>query len=203
MKIKSIYHTIVKWSKYKPRSQGPTQCRNCTMYGHGTQNCHRRPTCTLCASNDHNQSSCPIKNLAMESSPVYKCSYCANKNIQPTNHRASDPDCPARQEYIKTRKTAAEQQQKSKLARNNDNKDQNRRNFIPAPEPPPLTRTYSSVTSGGKRNEIGNNSSSPNEDLFTSAKLFGIFKNAVQQIKNCRTKLDQIQVIAELINYVI
>lgn len=38
-----------------------------------------------------------------------------------------------------------------------------------------------------------------NEESFSTADLFKIFTNAIQDIKSCRTKLDQIQVFANLI----
>lgn len=208
-KIKSIYHTIVKWSKYKPRSQGPTQCRNCAMYGHGTQNCHRKSMCTLCASNEHNQLTCPLKQLAKDASPVFKCSYCTQNNIQPSNHRASDDNCPGRKIYMNLRNSTATQNQKNKTKQQETQKNQSTRNrYVTAPAPPPLTQSYRNVLSNSNSNDHQSQQNSTmdnnaNEDLFSTADLFKIFTNAIQDIRNCRTKLDQIQVIANLIQHVL
>lgn len=199
-KVKSIYHTIIKWSKYNPRSRGPTQCRNCSMYGHGTQNCHRKPICTLCASNEHNQMSCPLKALPKDSAPVFKCSYCTQNNIQPSNHRASDVNCPGRKFYLELRKPPSNQQQKQNQQQRKHN---NINQYIPAPTPPPLTQSYRNVLSSSSEQQNQQFESNVNEDLFTTAELFKIFTNAIQDIKSCRTKLDQIQVIASLINHVL
>lgn len=199
-KIKVIYHTMVSWAKYRPRFQGPTQCRNCSMYGHGTQNCHRKPVCTLCASTSHNQSTCPLKTLDKTTTPVYKCSYCANLKLQSVNHRASDPECPGRQAYLKTRMTTFNQQRNRRNQPMLYNSIKDNTTFVPAPIPSPLTRTFSSVAADGNKND---QAASISEDLFTTAELLEIFKNAISRIKNCKSKLDQIQVIADLINHVI
>lgn len=199
-KIKSIYHTMVKWAKYRPRVQGPTQCRNCSMYGHGTQNCHRKSVCTLCASNSHNQQNCPLKSLDKATTPVYKCSYCVKHNQQPVNHRASDPVCPGRQAYLNTRMSTLNQQRiKGYRPKAYENTKSNPA-FVPAPMPAPLARTFSSVAADGIMND---QTDSQSEDLFTTSELLDIFKSAISRIKNCKSKLDQIQVIADLINYVI
>lgn len=206
-KIKSIYHTIVKWSKYNPGSRGPTQCRNCSMYGHGTQNCCRKSICTLCASTDHNQLSCSLKLLAKVASPVFKCSYCTQNNIQPSNHRASDINCPGRKIYMDLRKSSTTKYQKRKAQQQENHKNQSKRDrYVPAPSPPPLTQSYRNVLSNSNEHQAQQNctnDNNANEDLFSTADLFKIFSNAIQDIRNCRSKLDQIQVIANLINHVL
>lgn len=209
-KVKAVYHTIVKWNKYKPNFRGPTQCRNCSMYGHGTQNCHRKPICSMCASSDHNQSNCPLKNLDKESSPVYKCSYCASKNITPMNHRASDPNCPGRRAYTDLRKQSVNQQNAKRKPIQSVASQPNKLMFVNAPAPVPLTSTFSSIVSNIQkdnnhvRNDIDDkNGDHHSESLFSTSELLQIFTNAIGQIRNCRTKLDQIQVIASLISHAI
>lgn len=206
-KVKAIHHTIVKWNKYKPRFRGPTQCRNCSMYGHGTQNCHRRPACNLCASNEHNQSDCPLKSLDKESSPVYKCSYCVKNNINPMNHRASDPTCPGRKVYTNSRQQQqAAQHQSTRSKSTQPNRVQpNKSVFTEAPPPAPLTQTYSSIVSNNINHmeDDNKNCNHSAESLFSTTELLQIFTNAIGQIRNCRTKLDQIQVIANLISHAI
>lgn len=208
-KIKSILHTIVKWSKYKPRSRGPTQCRNCSMYGHGTQNCFRRATCTLCAKDDHNQQTCPLKELPIDASPMFKCSYCTKNNIQPSNHRASDINCPGRKLYMQLRKSGNNQQLNNKVQQQPQQlpRNQNKTNqFKPAPPPPPLTQSYRNAVlnpNEHRSEQNDRNGSQRDDELFSTAELFKIFTNAIEDIRNCRTKLDQIQVIAKLINHVL
>lgn len=203
-KIKSVHHTIIKWSKYKPRPRGPTQCRNCSMYGHGTQNCHRKPTCTLCASNEHNQMVCPLRQLPKDSSPVFKCSYCTINNIQPSNHRASDANCPGRKIYVNLRKSLPASQTNNKTNQQRHSYQYNRNQFAPAPAPPPLTQSYKNVLVNECHDDhYQQHDNSGTQDLFSTAELFSIFTDAIQDIRNCRSKLDQIQVIAKLINHVL
>lgn len=57
-KIKVVNQTIVKWAPYSPKFKGPTQCRLCTMYGHGAENCYRKKICIYCASSDHESAKC-------------------------------------------------------------------------------------------------------------------------------------------------
>ncbi len=209
-KVKAVYHTIVKWNKYKPNFRGPTQCRNCSMYGHGTQNCHRKPICNLCASSDHNQSNCPLRSLDKDSSPVYKCSYCARNNYTPINHRASDPNCPGRRAYTDSRKQSANHQNAKRQPIQSTESQPKKRTFIDAPAPVPLTSTFSNIVSNIQKdsNHARNDTDDKNgehqsESLFSTSELLQIFTNAIGQIRNCRTKLDQIQVIASLISHAI
>lgn len=206
-KVRAICHTIVRWSLFKPKFKGPTQCRNCTMYGHGTRNCNRKPTCTLCASNEHNQSDCPLSKLPKDSPPVYKCSYCISNKLQPTNHRANDPNCPARNAYVNARKSVASKQvnkNADKAKTTNWNSTQMiPAQMIPAPIPPPLQRSFKDVVASNMNNQQDTVNNSTNDELFTTTELFKIFASAIEQIRSCKTKLDQIQVITNLLSYVV
>lgn len=206
-KIKSICHTIVKWSMFKPRFKGPTQCRNCGMYGHGTRNCHRKSACSLCASCEHNQFDCPLKQLPKDASPVFKCSYCTSNKLQPTNHRASDPSCPARNVYIGARNSIASKHGNN---RNETTKTASRRHIVvqsvPAPIPPPLKHSFRDVVASSENENKQSTTTEnlgTNEDMFSTAELFQIFTSAIEQIRNCRSKLDQIQVISNLLSHVV
>lgn len=204
-KIKSICHTLVKWSKYQPKSRGPTQCRNCTMYGHGTRNCFRKTACTLCASTEHSQQNCHLNNLSKESSPVYKCSYCSRNNLQSTNHRANDINCPGRKVYIEAR-TNSFQRQKNHTNQPRTSQRKNQERFAPAPNPPPLIRSFKDVVANSEQTETAKantNNYDNNSDLFSTAELLKIFMKAVEEIRNCKTKLDQIQVITNLLSHVV
>lgn len=43
-----INYTSVRWEKYRSSYQGPTQCRRCLQFGHGTRNCKLDPHCQYC-----------------------------------------------------------------------------------------------------------------------------------------------------------
>lgn len=68
------------WEKYKPRSRGPTQCKNCYILGHGLKHCHRPKICTYCSSTEHLTSEClrAIRNEEGQTlgSPI--CNNCAH-----------------------------------------------------------------------------------------------------------------------------
>lgn len=200
-KIRSICHTLVRWSKYKPRARNVTQCRNCTMYGHGTRNCFRKSVCSLCASVEHSQQNCPLNNLDKDSSPVYKCSYCVKNNLQSTNHRSNDANCPGRKAYIDAREKAS-QRKGINVIPNTSEQRKNHRNFTPAPNPPPITRSFKDmlVNNGHEETTID---SRRNDELFTTTELLKIFTRATEELRKCKTKLDQIQVITSLLSYVV
>lgn len=202
-KIKTICHTLVKWSKYKPRSKGPTQCRNCTMYGHGTRNCFRKSACSLCASNEHSQESCPLRSLSKESTPLYKCSYCSSHNMKAVNHKANDINCPGRTAYIESREKNFQRNRNAE--RSKSNQQVNKGQFVPAPIPPPLTMSFKDVMTKDSAQDkpCHESENDTNNDLFSTAELLRIFMKAAEEIKKCRTKLDQIQVITNLLSYVV
>lgn len=58
--VSVVFNHIIKWLPYKPNRQGPTQCYNCGMFGHGASCCHRPAVCLLC-SGDHTMKDCHIK----------------------------------------------------------------------------------------------------------------------------------------------
>lgn len=204
-RVKSICHTL-KWSKYKPIARNITQCRNCTMYGHGSRNCFRKPVCSQCASNEHTQQNCPLNKLNNDSAPVYKCSYCTSKNLQAVNHRANDANCPGRKAYIDARENASQRQRaKETQSAPGQRKNQNQQWYTPAPNPPPLSRSFKDgvVNNAGEGAANVSCTGNANDDLFTTAELLRIFMKAAGELKNCKSKLDQIQVITNLLSYAV
>lgn len=106
-KIKVVNQTIVKWAPYSPKFKGPTQCRLCTMYGHGAENCHRKKICIHCASSEHDSTKCGMcpSNANASSNvngAVFKCFSCSAQGL-PSNHPATDRNCPARNNYLDIR----------------------------------------------------------------------------------------------------
>ncbi|KAG5666355.1 hypothetical protein PVAND_014389 [Polypedilum vanderplanki] len=84
----------VKWDIYKNKNKGPTQCRNCQRFGHGSDNCSATPRCVRCAAN-HKSSDCPFlyndlgeKIQNRINSVNLKCVHCQQQ------HAASSRDCP-------------------------------------------------------------------------------------------------------------
>lgn len=93
-KVKVVNHTVIRWAPYSPKFKWPTQCRSCTMYGHGAENCKRNKICMCCASSQHEMKNCGLNpanagTTSMESGAVFKCFSC-HLNKLPSNHTANE-----------------------------------------------------------------------------------------------------------------
>lgn len=87
-KYQSINHYRVKWSYQTKFPNKITQCYNCQMYGHGSDNCNIKSFCARC-SGPHATAGCVETKL--------KCANCKG------DHLSSDPNCPSRISYISLR----------------------------------------------------------------------------------------------------
>lgn len=113
------------------------------MYGHGTSNCQRRSSCNLCASIEHNQTNCPLSKLPSDSAPAFKCSYCISHKYQHANHKANDPNCPARKAYLDVRKNIATRQEN----KHSNKPTQNHQKFSDsAPTPPEMSSPAKTIS---------------------------------------------------------
>ena len=101
-KIKYLCGIVVQWRNTLHNKKGPTQCSKCTMYGHGAANCFRKEACLGCGG-PHDYSICPLDKVPSNGPVIYKCFNCIKKNRKHVNHRADDPRCPLRKEYINIR----------------------------------------------------------------------------------------------------
>lgn len=190
-KVKFICRTEIQWKQYRRENKDhPTLCWKCLMYGHGGQNCYRSKACMICANTDHLSKDCPFDKEAT----AVKCFNCI-KNKKPAAHRANDPKCPSRAEYLNIRansqlRNTRQRQPQFSLDENSfpllsrDYKEvQSNPSFSTRNKP-----TYSDVITGG-------------DDLFSIEELFDIFQNAVQQLNRCNSKREQIGVIVSLLQY--
>lgn len=109
--IRYFYGISVKWRNPVKGNKGPTQCTKCSMFGHGSRNCHRSPVCSACAGN-HDLSVCTLNKTQHEGPVVYKCFNCVKKNFSNVNHKADDPRCPCRQDYLEIRSRITSSRQK-------------------------------------------------------------------------------------------
>lgn len=83
-KVRAIDHVIVTWKPFISRSKGPTQCRKCTMFSHGAENCHRSLACLICAGTDHSAEGCAFKEATPE---AFICFNCVAKILKPITKR--------------------------------------------------------------------------------------------------------------------
>jgi hypothetical protein len=93
--IKAINNVIVRWVYYDAKRHGPTQCRRCQEWGHGS----RAPACVRCAG-QHETAEC---NLAAKGIKLPKEQLkCANCKLQ---HTANYGGCKFRKDRSKTTST--------------------------------------------------------------------------------------------------
>lgn len=197
-KIRSIDHVIVDWKAFRPRNKGPTQCNRCAMLGHGAQNCHRKEACLICASSNHIAANCPFKEETSEAF-VYKCFNCASKNLANTKHRANDPNCPSRAEYLEIR-NKINHRNTIKANRQNQNFNEfnlNQNNF---PQLNKNTNFAASNQSIGPTYADRLKTSSPNVDLYSMEDLSEILYTTVDELMACTSKGQQLKVLFKLLS---
>lgn len=211
--IKVVYNHLIQWRPYRNQKKGPTQCYNCGMFGHGASCCHRPPSCLLCGKN-HLTNLCPFSNSNANddnSQTVYKCINCSRYG-DILNHKASDPNCPARGKYLLTKtnrkNTTQSKNRNSKLG--NDKINQNHILTTPlfsdAPTPPLLTKTYAAAvrTSSNQTTQYNNcqNTSNGNDSLWSFEEVTNILLNSLNELSKCKSKFDQVKVIANILQNV-
>lgn len=85
--IKHLFNAIVIWEQFHKNNK-PTQCFNCQEYGHGSQNCFKKPNCLKCADM-HSTINCDVKEET-----AFKCVNCEG------DHKASNVNCPSYIKYL-------------------------------------------------------------------------------------------------------
>lgn len=209
--IKSVYHHVVSWQPFKPKNKGPTQCYKCCMYGHGISSCKRFPVCMLCG-NSHLTTACTSITKTTEN-PAYKCFYCAKANLQ-HNHKANDEKCPFRAKYLATvDKARNKNKQQSKPNKNNgasqSSHSSSNGQYVKAPTPPPLTQSFAAATatatpSQSNQQQTPSTSTESNQhtdnNLWSFNEVAHLLVNSINELKKCKSKLDQLLVIANLLN---
>lgn len=208
-KIKAVYHHIVKWQPFKPKENAPTQCFRCCMYGHGASFCVRYAVCILC-SGDHLTKECKvIKPDAKE--PIYKCFNCISNKLE-HNHKANDINCPFRAKYLALRSSAHNKKKGKPTTQsltNNNSKESQNHMYVRAPQPHPTLNSYAAVTSqttASSSNTLNDtkkptqaSSNSNDSNIWTIAEVSQILINSINELKQCKSKLDQLTIIAQLL----
>lgn len=204
--IKSVHHHIIKWQPYKPKRRGPTQCYRCLMYGHGAKSCNRYAACGQCGGNHLTNNCLVITNTTVN--PIFKCFNCVSAKL-PHDHKATDASCPFRAKYVATKENT---HRKGKRV-NSSNQNNVKNNVVPAPAPPPLLQSFANVmhtqqqpaststtTQNSNTNTFSAQSNTNNCDgLWSFSEVAQILVNSVNQLKQCKTKFDQLLVIASLL----
>lgn len=209
--ITSVYHHIVSWQKFKPKNKGPTQCFKCAMFGHGISSCSRFAVCMLCAGN-HLTKEC--KSITKETeNPQYKCYNCLSAKLK-HDHKANDLECPFRAKYTATMANARNNRTTAStknVANTHSTKTQgNIGAFVRAPIPAPLSKSFAEITAQTSINTKTNQRYSHsfetrhtqhNNDLWTITEVTQLLLNSINDLKQCKSKLDQLSVITNLLQH--
>lgn len=189
-KVKFIARISIKWRNSYQNKQGPTQCNKCSMYGHGAENCFRISICKKC-SQEHLTEKCTVHEI--------RCHNCIQKKYINIDHRADDPRCPFREDYIIARSRAVSKPQRNKTKVVNSLNELHQEHV-------PLTRTQIPTTTMNLVPTYADKvkeKPSHTQDLFSTDELFNIFIDASVQLKKCSSKLEQLQVIMGILKYAV
>lgn len=193
-KVNKINHIVINWLRYQPKFKQITQCYNCYMFGHGSSHCNRAAVCSFCASSSHKSLECSLKSIeySPENSSKFKCINCSMKNL-PDSHRANDPSCPGREEFLKIRSNFPSQTKIRKSI-----VDFNIEKKFPELKSEIKNFTKPTIKSNSTNEPLDNPEAS---NMFSMKECFNIFYKAVTDMKKCQNKVDQMTVIAGLLQH--
>lgn len=200
--IRGIFNISIRWDTYSPfkgknpdEPRSPTQCSNCQSYQHGTVSCFRPPRCIRC-SGKHKSADCPhllvkddlgqvVETKDKIPEDLVKCVNCNQR------HTANFRGCQVRQEIMQSRIRSHQY---------------SHRQHVPPPPIhnqqyfPPLETPSNPIGNNSWRQtaSITNNFQSDNDDLFSYKECNAILKEFIGRLRQCRTKIDQIEVIGDI-----
>lgn len=206
MRIRFFYGISVKWRNPIKGNRGPTQCSKCAMYGHGANHCYRIVTCTACAGS-HDYSTCPLNKTAQEGPVIYKCFNCFKNKLKNINHRADDPQCPCRSEYLEIRNRASSRNinfSRSQHITKVSNVNTADYKIAHADNQPPTSRTADFASHG--KQTYANAAKSylrsehiDNDNDISNERLLEIFFDAVDALQRCQNKYDKLRVLGMIL----
>lgn len=205
LRIRRLRSIVVYWRKPLKSNKGPTQCTKCAMYGHGAKNCFRKNICIACGG-DHDAATCQVNKTPQEGSAVYKCFNCIKNKLKNSSHRADDPRCPSRKDYLQIRVNIRNKMRPMQNSRPRQSIDQttedfpylNSANFLNAGHNTSLPRhSYAEAVKSSSRQPF------TCDDLYSTDELFSIFTEALIDLRKCKSKIEQINVIMTMLKYAV
>lgn len=189
-KIRTIYHTIVKWKSYIKNNKGPIMCYKCSMYGHGGRNCHLTPKCFNCGG-EHTGENCQATTV--------KCGNCQG------SHNAKSMECPKRQEFINMRqRLSAQNNRRRPSTTNTRNPLVNIPGVMPELRIPPSSSRadawYSNFTfrPAPAPAPVPSSLPYPKEDLFSHSQILEITTEVFSKLHGCKSKAEQLRAIIDI-----
>lgn len=193
-KIKKIGNVSVTWENYRS-TNGPTQCHNCQMFGHGSRNCTLAPKCVKCSGN-HRTNVCST-DCDVNDKKHLRCVNCNQ------NHAASFSQCPTRMEYVNMRQRQSRHHLSPAVTGTNQANRRSPMNIntdishFPPLQPP----KHQSFSNKLRSLQTPPAYTDPNA-LFSNQELLQIFQQLTTKLKTCKSRMEQISTITELaINY--
>lgn len=164
----SIDYIKVKWSYHAKQSNKVTQCYNCQMFGHGSSNCNIKPFCSQCAGH-HKTIDCTITTI--------KCANCGEA------HKSTDISCRSRNAYVNLRQ------------RNGHNKKSTGYNTQPS-----HSQQTAKFDPNGAYTSFANvvSFNNTNNNLFNIDQLKELTFELINNLRNCKSKAEQFEVITSL-----
>lgn len=209
-RIRYFCDVVVQWRNPTRRAKGPTQCSKCTMYGHGASNCYRSNACLGCGGS-HDYSTCQLNKTSCEGPVVYKCFNCSKKNLKNVNHRADDPRCPSRREYLEIREKIASRRKEPKTITNRRPTFSFSEDDFPSTTKNNVSNTNTFWPSSGinenrrqnhPHSKSNNNNYSDDNDI-SNEKIMEIYFEALDALQKCKNKFDKMRVLGMMLKYVI
>lgn len=207
-KIRYLCGIVVHWRNPLRRARGPTQCSKCTMFGHGASNCHRKSVCLGCGGS-HDSSMCQLSKTATKTPVIYKCYNCTKKNMKSVNHRADDPKCPSRREYLEIREKITRNSKSIKVRNVSRSFSYSEDDFphIINNREPMGNNVWPSVSNKetGKfqhRVSMENNQSNTENDI-SNEQILQIYFDAIDALQKCKNKFDKMRVLGMMLKHVL
>lgn len=209
MSIRYVCKHHVRWLPYKPAKRGPTQCLNCGMFGHGITHCHRKTSCLLCGELHKSDDCVYTKNNESMNQSIFKCVNCKSNGLS-HNHRADDNNCPSKLKYLEIRNKINSKNRPIHSTRAANNR-------LPSIERP-MTETQRKIISyadimkqnlpapldvnSTHRSTLNFAHQPTNSQLWSFKEVTNLLVKYLNELANCKTKMDQICVIASLLQNV-
>lgn len=195
-KVKYVLNVSVSWKPYQQARNGPTQCNNCQLYGHGNKNCQLQPRCAKCGLK-HQTSSCMKDQQPQPEAPfIPKCCLCGGE------HLSKDRNCPKRLSYINMKLKQPKATSSSSII-------QSRPQSSPLPTKGTTTNSFATstpVTTNKKysdwfksthhRSEVN---TQPSDELLSNDLLAEMMIELFQGLRASKTRLDQIQTVTSVV----
>lgn len=171
-----IDYVKIKWEFQQSKKNKITQCYNCQMFGHGSNRCNVKTFCANCAGS-HKTSECSVT--------IVKCANCSG------NHKSTSETCPSRSTYLEIRQRLKPTPRRA-ITRIHENVDpvNYNRNF------PNVLRQNEVPTNNVWRYNTPNNTGS--SELFTLEEIKNLTLELITNLRSCKCKADQFEVITNL-----